>query len=334
MVANIVITENEYAKGKEIFQNLKPGYQIIISASDETMLAENISRLGARAAIIGPDKYQNELYQALSPNGFIARFGVGTDGIDFEQISKHDLIVANTPHSTDDSVAELTMWLIGDLARMLSYMDKQMRKNSFAGETGKEVKGKHLGIIGFGNIGKKVARIASFGFNMKVHGFGRSSKKQIEDRYKLPINEFNELFGLETYTNDIDEILPKCDFVSCHLPLTASTRSFFGHRQFSQFKQDAYFINTARGGVVNEIALNAFLGPGKIKGAALDVYNKEPYSPEKGQKDLRVWNRVVLTPHIASDTHEANLRMAKIALDNVYNYFNGDIKEIARVVGS
>jgi len=242
------------------------------------------------------------------------------------------LLVANTPHSTDDSVAELTMWLIGDLARMLSYMDKQMRKNTFAGETGKEVKGKHLGIIGFGNIGKKVARIASFGFNMKVHGFGQSSRKQIEDRYKLPIDEFNKLFGLETYTNNIDEILPKCDFVSCHLPLTENTRGFFDSRQFSQFKEDAYFINTARGGVVDEMALNAFLGPGKIKGAALDVYNKEPYSPEKGQKDLRFWNRVVLTPHIASDTHEANLRMAKAALDNVYNYFNGDISEIKRVV--
>ena len=334
MVTSIVVTENEYEKGREVFQQLESGYQIITSDSDEKTLAENISHTGAKAAIIGSDRYQNQLYEALSSGGIIARFGVGIDGIDFEQIKKHDLMVANTPHSTDDSVAELTMWLIGDLARMLSYMDKQMRKNSFAGETGKEVKGKHLGIIGFGNIGKKVARIASFGFNMKVHGFGQSSRKQIEDRYKLPIDEFNKLFGLETYTNNIDEILPKCDFVSCHLPLTENTREFFDSRQFSQFKDDAYFINTARGGIVDETALNAFLGPGKIKGAALDVYNKEPYSPEKGQKDLRFWNRVVLTPHIASDTHEANLRMAKAALDNVYNYFNGDISEIKRVVGS
>lgn len=334
MVTSIVVTETEYEKGREIFQHLKPGYQIITSDANEKTLAENISHTGAKAVIIGSERYQDQLYQALSLGGIIARFGVGIDGVNFEQLKKHDITVVNTPHATDDSVAELTMWLIGDLARMLSYMDKQMRKNSFAGETGKEVKGKHLGIIGFGNIGKKVARIASFGFNMKVHGFSQSSRKQIENRYKLPIDEFNRLFGLQTYTNNIDEILPKCDFVSCHLPLTKHTRGFFDSRQFSQFKEDAYFINTARGGIVDEMALNEFLGPGKIKGAALDVYNKEPYSPEKDQKDLRVWNRVVLTPHIASDTHEANLRMAKVALDNIYNYFNGAISDINRVIES
>ena len=224
------------------------------------------------------------------------------------------------------------MWLIGDLARMVNYLDKQLRANSFSGETGREIKGKHLGIIGFGSIGKKVARIASYGFNMRVHGFGRSSKKEIEDRYRMPIDEFNRLFGLESYTNNIEEILPKCDFVSCHLPLTEDTQGFFNKRLFSQFKKNAYFVNTSRGGIVDEVALNEVLGPGQIKGAALDVYNKEPYAPEKGQKDLRLWNRVVLTPHIASDTKEANTRMARVALDNIYHFFDGEFDEIKRVL--
>ena len=328
----IIVTKSEYEKGREVFQSLRPGYEIVASDSDEECLAVAISNTGAKAAIVGPDKYQGRLYEALSSNGIISRFGVGTDGISFSQIGKHGLLLANTPHSTDDSVAELAMWLIGDLARMVNYLDKQLRANSFSGETGREIKGKHLGIIGFGSIGKKVARIASYGFNMRVHGFGRSSKKEIENRYRMPIDEFNHLFGLESYTNNIEEILPRCDFVSCHLPLTEHTQGFFNKRLFSQFKKDAYFINTSRGGIVDEVALNEVLGPGQIKGAALDVYNKEPYVPEKGQKDLRLWNRVVLTPHIASDTKEANTRMARVALDNIYHFFDGEFDEIMRVL--
>ena len=328
----IIVTKSEYEKGLEVFQSLRPGYEIVASDSDEESLAVAISSTGAKATIVGTDKYQGRLYEALSSNGIISRFGVGTDGINFRKIAKHGLFLANTPHSTDDSVAELAMWLIGDLARMVNYLDKQVRANSFSGETGREIKGKHLGIIGFGSIGKKVARIASYGFNMRVHGFGRSSKKEIESRYKMPIDEFNRLFGLESYTNNIEEILPKCDFVSCHLPLTEHTQGFFNKRLFSQFKKDAYFINTSRGGIVDEVALNEVLGPGQIKGAALDVYNKEPYAPEKGQKDLRLWNRVVLTPHIASDTEEANTRMARVALDNIYHFFDGEFDEIKRVL--
>ena len=328
----IIVTKSEYEKGLEVFQSLRPGYEIVASDSDEESLAVAISSTGAKATIVGTDKYQGRLYEALSSNGIISRFGVGTDGINFRKIAKHGLFLANTPHSTDDSVAELAMWLIGDLARMVNYLDKQVRANSFSGETGREIKGKHLGIIGFGSIGKKVARIASYGFNMRVHGFGRSSKKEIESRYKMPIDEFNRLFGLESYTNNIEEILPKCDFVSCHLPLTEHTQGFFNKRLFSQFKKDAYFINTSRGGIVDEVALNEVLGPGQIKGAALDVYNKEPYAPEKGQKDLRLWNRVVLTPHIASDTKEANTRMARVALDNIYHFFDGEFDEIKRVL--
>ena len=328
----IIVTKSEYEKGREVFQSLRPGYEIVTSDSDEECLAVAISSTGAKAAIVGSGKYQGRLHEALSSNGIISRFGVGTDGISFSQITKHGLLLANTPHSTDDSVAELAMWLIGDLARMVNYLDKQLRANSFSGETGREIKGKHLGIIGFGSIGKKVARIASYGFNMRVHGFGRSSRKEIENRYRMPIDEFNHLFGLESYTNNIEEILPKCDFVSCHLPLTEHTQGFFNKRLFSQFKKDAYFINTSRGGIVDEVALNEVLGPGQIKGAALDVYNKEPYAPEKGQKDLRLWNRVVLTPHIASDTKEANTRMARVALDNIYHFFDGEFDEIKRAL--
>ena len=328
----IIVTKSEYEKGLKVFQSLRPGYEIVASDSDEESLAVAISSTGAKATIVGTDKYQGRLYEALSSNGIISRFGVGTDGINFTKIAKHGLLLANTPHSTDDSVAELAMWLIGDLARMVNYLDKQVRANSFSGETGREIKGKHLGIIGFGSIGKKVARIASYGFNMRVHGFGRSSKKEIESRYRMPIDEFNRLFGLESYTNNIEEILPKCDFVSCHLPLTEHTQGFFNKRLFSQFKKDAYFIKPSRGGIVDEVALNEVLGPGQIKGAALDVYNKEPYAPEKGQKDLRLWNRVVLTPHIASDTEEANTRMARVALDNIYHFFDGEFDEIKRVL--
>ena len=170
----VIVTKPEHEKGLEVFQNLRPGYEIVTSDSDEESLAVAISSTGAKATIVGTDKYQGRLYEALSSSGIISRFGVGTDGINFRKIAKHGLLLANTPHSTDDSVAELAMWLIGDLARMVNYLDKQVRANSFSGETGREIKGKHLGIIGFGSIGKKVARIASYGFNMRVHGFGRS----------------------------------------------------------------------------------------------------------------------------------------------------------------
>ena len=141
----IIVTKPEHEKGLEVFQSLRPGYEIVASDSDEESLAVAISSTGAKATIVGTDKYQGRLYEALSSNGIISRFGVGTDGINFRKIAKHGLLLANTPHSTDDSVAELAMWLIGDLARMVNYLDKQLRANSFSGETGREIKGKHLG---------------------------------------------------------------------------------------------------------------------------------------------------------------------------------------------
>ena len=116
MSESIVITELEYNKAREVFKNLRPGYVVITSDDAEQCLADTITRVDAKAVIVGSNTYKKQLYEALSPDGIIARFGVGTDGIDFEYTSQCKLTVANTPNVTDDSVAELSMWLIGDLA--------------------------------------------------------------------------------------------------------------------------------------------------------------------------------------------------------------------------
>ncbi|MEI7808622.1 MAG: NAD(P)-dependent oxidoreductase [Verrucomicrobiota bacterium] len=317
----ILVTESEFAKAAEIFHSAKD-VRCEPAPADEAALAEAVIARGARAVIVGVAPYRGPLYAALGQNNgtIIARFGVGHDSVNKPLARQHGIVVTNTPGALDVSVAEHTLWLMGCLVRKISQLEARFRAGKFAGEVGMELRGKTLGILGFGAIGRSVASIAHFGFGMKVIACNRGSS--------APPHKNDDV---ERFTSDPEELFRASDIVSVHLPANASTQRFVNTTRLTWLKPGAMLINTARGAVLDEAALYDALAAGRLAGAALDVFEREPYAPAHPDKDLRQLENVVLTPHIGSNTREANRRMAESALENVRSFFAGKLDQLARV---
>jgi lactate dehydrogenase-like 2-hydroxyacid dehydrogenase len=194
-----------------------------------------------------------------------------------------------------------------------------------------ELAGKTLGILGFGVIGRRVARIAHFGFGMRVLAADCRPVREMEEQEGKSIEAVKADLGVDLYTCDLEPVLRESDILSIHLPATEKTGDFINADRISLLKTGALVVNTARGAVVDENALFEALSDGRLGGAALDVFQNEPYQPMTPEKDLRTLPNVVLTPHVASNTREANDRMAKACLDNIANFFNGHIDRLTRV---
>ena len=317
----ILVTELEFAKAAEIFRGAKD-VRCEPAPADESVLAEAVIARGARAVIVGVTPYRGPLYAALGRNdgAIIARFGVGHDSVNKPLARQHGIVVTNTPGALDVSVAEHTLWLTGCLVRKISRLEARFRAGKFAGEVGLELRGKTLGILGFGAIGRQVAAIAHFGFGMKVIACSRNMPAEPSARS-----------GVEHFTADPEELFRASDIVSVHLPANASTQRFVNATRLAWLKPGAMLVNTARGAVLDEAALYDALAAGRLAGAALDVFEHEPYSPAHPDKDLRQLENVVLTPHIGSNTREANRRMAESALENVRGFLAGKLDRLARV---
>jgi D-3-phosphoglycerate dehydrogenase len=214
----------------------------------------------------------------------IGRAGEGLDNINLEKAREMDIAVVNTPHVSAMSVAELTIAHLLALARGIVEGTLTLREGKWAKEElmGVEVNGKTLGIIGCGNIGKTVERLA-LALGMKVLGVDAC----VYDRF-VPL----------------DEMLHEADFITIHVPLTPHTRHMLSTKEFNMMKNGVMLINCSRGGVVDQEALYQALVSGKVKAAALDVFEEEP---PKNSKLLTLRN-VYATPHIGAQTQEAQLR--------------------------
>lgn len=331
----ILVTEKEYAKAGETFQ-AEALFNIQPAPAEEEALAARVLELRARAVVIGVEPYNGRLYRALRETGsgrgaLIARFGVGHDGVDKAQARANGIIVCNTPGVLDVSVAEHTLWLMGSLARQIHRLAARVRAGDFGPLPGHELCGKRLGILGLGRIGRKVTRMARFGFEMEVWAADTQSVHELEAREGLPIGDIQKSCGLAFYTPDAHQVLRECDFVSIHLPAMPSTRHFLDARRIALMKATAMLINTARGAVLDEAALYDALAAGRLGGAALDVFEHEPYRPIAPGKDLRALPNVLLTPHVASNTAEANQRMAAACLENARNFFGGNAAQLTQV---
>jgi len=214
----------------------------------------------------------------------IGRAGEGLDNIDLEKASEMDIAVVNTPHVSATSVAELTIAHLLALARGIVEGTLTLREGKWAKEElmGVEINGKTLGIIGCGSIGKTVERLA-LALGMKVLGVDMC----VYDRF-VPL----------------DEMLHEADFITIHVPLTPHTRHMLSTKEFNMMKNGVMLIDSSRGGVVDQEALYQALVSGKVKAAAVDVFEEEP---PKNSKLLTLRN-VYATPHIGAQTQEAQLR--------------------------
>ncbi|HON67047.1 MAG TPA: NAD(P)-dependent oxidoreductase, partial [Phycisphaerae bacterium] len=173
---------------------------------------------------------------------------------------------------------------------------------------GRELAGKTLAVVGCGPIGRRVAQIASAGFRMRVVGC------EVQD---VDMDRMRREFGFAHVTKDFGEAVADADYVTLHIPSVTATRYYLNRERFGRMPAKAWLINTARGAIVDEKALYEALVAGMIAGAALDVYEREPYVPVDPDKDLRTLRNVIMTPHVGSSTQEACDRMAAQALQNI-----------------
>ena len=240
----------------------------------------------------------------------IARVGVGLDNVDQDAAKAKNIRVINAVEGAMNAVAELVLGLMLSLARQTARGDRGIRSGKWLKKElmGTELRGKYLGIIGMGNIGKRLGRLAK-ALNMNIIGYD-----------VIPIDEeFSKEVGL--MKADLNTLLQSSDYISIHVPLLDSTYHLIDAQKMETMKKTAKIINTSRGGVIDEDALYDALKNGKLGGAALDVFEKEPATNHK----LTELENVILTPHIGAQTKEAQSLAANVIGEKIIQILRGVI---------
>ncbi|MBN1556982.1 MAG: hypothetical protein JW951_02410 [Lentisphaerae bacterium] len=305
----IAVTELEFNKARAVFEAAGgEGLECLPAPAEEAALAAFIREHDIAHAVIGVEPYRDALYEALPRGAVIARFGVGMDGVDRDKAAARGQVCTNTPGALDDSVAEFAVGLILAAARHIAVTAAQVAEGGWPPRVGCELRGRTLAVIGCGAIGRRVARCASAGFGMRVIGC---------DPGPVDPGALRDAWGVERVERDLAPAVRAADFVSLHIPSIPATRRTINAERLAMLPANAWLINTARGAVVDEAALFDALAAGRLAGAALDVYEHEPYTPIDPQRDLRTLSNVILTPHLGSSTVEACERMARAALDAI-----------------
>jgi D-3-phosphoglycerate dehydrogenase len=253
-------------------------------------------------------KMTRELVEKADKCKIIARVGVGLDNVDQEAAKEKNIKVINAVEGAITAVAELVIGLMLSMAREIPRADREIRNGNWIKKElmGTELKGKYLGIVGLGNIGKRLGRLAR-ALNMNIIGYDVT---EID-------NEFSKEVGL--MKADLDTLLSSADYVSFHVPLLDSTRHMINAEKLKMMKNTARIINTARGGVIDEEALYNSLNDGSLAGAALDVFEVEPAT---GNKLITLPN-FVATPHMGAQTKEAQLLAANVIAEKIIQVLRG-----------
>ncbi len=293
-MTHVVLVSDRIGEAGLALLTARPELEVVSAIGDATALRRELPR--ADALLVRSDtQVTADLIAAGARLKLIARAGMGVDNIDLAAARRRGIVVLNTPGANTVSAAEHTFALLLALVRRVPWATQSMRSGGWDRKAfgGAELHGKLLGIVGLGRIGLHVAGIArGFGMRLMAH-----------DPY-VPAARGHEL-GVELVA--LDELLAGADVVTLHLPLVEETRHLLDARRLRLMKPTAVVINTARGGLIDETALLRALESGAIAGAALDVFGAEPLPAES---PLRRSERLVLTPHLAASTGEAQERVA------------------------
>ncbi|MCF7847281.1 MAG: hypothetical protein K9M45_00415 [Kiritimatiellales bacterium] len=315
---NIVIEQTIYSRAPELFNAAakKNGFNwCFIHPLEEEKALTFHREQKADIFIIGTKKYSAEFYGALRPGTLIQRFGVGYASVPVALCKEHGLRVGYTPGVLETAVAEHAMALMLALARTVCTFNREMKSGKWNKIAGAELRGKTLALIGFGRIARETAAIAKHGFRMNIAAFDI-----------MPALDSADAELADAYFTDINACIAPADYVSLHLPDTPQTAGMVNAEFLRQMKPSAFLINTARGSLIDEAALFQWLEKRQIAGAALDVFINEPYKPA-GQS-FQTLENCILTPHCASNTFEANARMAEICIRNSVVYAAGNFGEL------
>ena len=304
---SIAITSKSYGvhcenaiKLLEDFANIE---RKTISGKDEMKL---ITR-DYDGVILGNEKMDRDSILSSDRLKIIARHGVGVDNIDLDTATQKGIIVTYTPQSNADSVAEYTIMLMLNIIKNFPKASLEMLKGNWIRLLGLELLGKTVGIVGFGAIGRRVARKLS-GFDVKILAYDPFVKgDDIEKGGALPVS--------------LDELLKSADLVTLHVSLSPETKHLINKDRLKLMKKNAFLINASRGPIIDEKALYDSLKNREISGAALDVFEQEPISKDN---HLLALDNVVLSPHMANFTIEALTRMDMMNAEDLKRFFKGE----------
>ncbi len=301
-VSNVAFSKNPYLVGKLLAEFP----DAIINEMGTRMSNEELVGYfsDAEAAIVGLEAINAELLDKLPQLKMIAKFGVGLDNIDLEACKQRNITVGWTGGVNRRSVAEMTLGFMLALSRNLFSTSAQLKDGSWNKNGGFQLSGKTIGIVGFGYIARELV------FLLKPF------------QCKILVNDIIDLSSLvsryEVMSVSKDVLFQEADIITVHTPLTVDTRNLFNKQVFEKMKTSALLINTARGGIVNEVDLKLALQEKNIAGAALDVYEEEP----PVDNELLQLENLICTPHTGGNSYEAVVAMGMSALEHLINYKN------------
>ncbi len=290
---------------REAMDKLKEKHEVVFK---ELRGEELIKEIGEYDALMvrSATKVTADVIKAGKNLKVIGRAGIGVDNIDVKEASKQGIYVVNSPGGSTRSVAELSIALMFALARKITRADASMKNGEWAKKKlkGIELEGKTLGLIGSGRIAQEVAKIASC-LGMKILVYSPHCTPEKAKALNAELKSMEEIFSLS-------------DFISLHVPLTDETRHMVNEALLRKMKPTSFLINVARGGVVDEEALYKLLKEGSIAGAAMDVYEEEPYKGKLAELD-----NIILTPHIGAATKEGQVRAGVICAEQILKVLDG-----------
>lgn len=297
----VLVADAINAEGLQPLLEFEEAVIIEKKVTDPEVELEKIDALLVRSAT----KVTAELLDQMPQLKIIARAGVGIDNIDVNEATKRGIIVVNAPDGNTISTAEHTFAMMASLMRNIpqahaSVKNLEWKRNAFVG---KELYGKNLGIVGLGRIGTEIAKRAkAFGMNVLVYD---------------PFLTKERAQKLNVQNCTLEEVLEQADIITVHTPLTSETKGLINEDAIKKTKKGVYFLNCARGGIIDEQALAVYIGNGHVGGAAIDVFETEP----PGEHPLLKFDNVITTPHLGASTKEAQLNVATQVAKEVRTYF-------------
>jgi D-3-phosphoglycerate dehydrogenase len=285
------------------------GIEVEVKRNHDVNNEEKVAELigDADAAIVGSDKIGQIVFDECKNLKVISKHGVGLDSIDLEGAKNKGIKVTNTPGANHESVADLTWLLIMAASRDFLGISEYVKRMDWRyPDLGNEVIGKTIGIVGYGRIGRSVAKRA-VGFENRVLV------------YDPMIEVVEPIYNLNIQKVSLKTLLEESDIITLHAPLTPNTQLMLNDEALNKVKPGTIIINTSRGELVDEEALYKALVSGRVKAAALDVFTKEP---PIGSPLLTLKN-VIATPHLGTHTVESNIRMGMAAAENVVTALKG-----------
>lgn len=305
----ILITPSIFGKDDPLPLNLlqNAGYEAIVNPYGRRLTEEEVLNLIVEVKpvgmVAGVESLTARVLRQAKGLKAVSRCGIGVENVDLDAARSLGITVTNTPDAPTQGVAELTIGLILNLLRKVSFLDRELRKGNWIKETGSLVRGKEIGIIGLGRIGKRVAdMLLALGAKLAV--------TDIQPDYEWLQKTQVPLVSLE-------ELLKQSEILCLHVSHKPNNKHLIGRKEIEAMPKGAYLINTSRGEVIDHDALYAMLANGHLSGAALDVFEQEPYTGP-----LTGLDNVILIPHIGSYAKETRLEMETQAVKNLLSALN------------